>query len=99
MQAFDDLLKVGATAFPTLVKLAAAEDNRAFQRELHTKLSQQVSRLSGEFILDGKNAELVRLIGDPEALAAMGVTASAAAAGPYSWDAIGRRTLQLYTEL
>jgi glycosyltransferase involved in cell wall biosynthesis len=45
------------------------------------------------------HAELVRLIGDPEALAAMGAAASAAAAGPYSWDAIGRRTLQLYTEL
>jgi glycosyltransferase involved in cell wall biosynthesis len=45
------------------------------------------------------HAELARLIADPDALAAMGAAASAAAAGPYSWDAIGRRTLRLYTEL
>jgi hypothetical protein len=29
----------------------------------------------------------------------MGAAAASAAAGPYSWDAIGRRTLQLYGEL
>ncbi|MDX6661077.1 MAG: hypothetical protein QOJ55_1899, partial [Solirubrobacteraceae bacterium] len=45
------------------------------------------------------HAELARLIADPDALAAMGAAAAAAAAGPYSWDTIGRRTLQLYTEL
>jgi glycosyltransferase involved in cell wall biosynthesis len=45
------------------------------------------------------HAELVRLVADPVTLAAMGSAAAAAAAGPYSWDAIGRRTLQLYTEL
>jgi glycosyltransferase involved in cell wall biosynthesis len=45
------------------------------------------------------HGELARLLADPDALASMGVAAAAAAAGRYSWDAIGRRTLQLYTEL
>ena len=45
------------------------------------------------------HAALARLLADPDTLAAMGAAAAAAAAGPYSWDAIGRRTLQLYTEL
>jgi len=44
-------------------------------------------------------AELARLLADPDALAAMGSAAAVVAAGPYSWDAIGRRTLQLYAEL
>ena len=45
------------------------------------------------------HAELERLLADPAALASMGAAAAAAAAGPYAWDAIGRRTLQLYAEL
>jgi glycosyltransferase involved in cell wall biosynthesis len=45
------------------------------------------------------HAELARLLADPDALSSMGAAAAAAAAGPFSWDAIGRRTLQLYTEL
>jgi glycosyltransferase involved in cell wall biosynthesis len=43
--------------------------------------------------------ELVRLLGDAPARAALAAAARAAAAGPYSWDAIGRRTLELYEEL
>ena len=45
------------------------------------------------------HAERERLLADPAALASMGAAAAAAAAGPYAWDAIGRRTLQLYAEL
>ena len=45
------------------------------------------------------HAELVRLLADPDALASMAAAAASAAAGPYSWDAIGRRTLELYHEL
>jgi glycosyltransferase involved in cell wall biosynthesis len=45
------------------------------------------------------HGELARLLADPDALASMGAAAAAAAAGPYSWDAIARRTLQLYHEL
>jgi glycosyltransferase involved in cell wall biosynthesis len=42
---------------------------------------------------------LRELLTDPTALAAMGERARAAAAGPYSWDAIARRTLELYRSL
>jgi len=45
------------------------------------------------------NAELRRLLDDPERLRSMGAAAAAAAAGPYSWAAIGRRTLELYAAL
>ncbi|MDX6642988.1 MAG: hypothetical protein QOD76_950, partial [Solirubrobacteraceae bacterium] len=40
-----------------------------------------------------------RLLGDAPAREALAAAARAAAAGPYSWDAIGRRTLELYEEL
>ncbi len=40
-----------------------------------------------------------RLVDDPAARAALEERAAAAAAGPYSWDEIGRRTLDLYEEL
>jgi glycosyltransferase involved in cell wall biosynthesis len=43
--------------------------------------------------------ELVSLIADAPAREAMAAAALAAAEGPYSWDAIGRRTLELYREL
>jgi glycosyltransferase involved in cell wall biosynthesis len=39
------------------------------------------------------------LLADPAALAGMAERARAAAAGPYSWDAIARRTLELYCSL
>ena len=39
------------------------------------------------------------LLADPSALAAMAERARAAAAGPYSWEEIGRRTLALYEAL
>jgi glycosyltransferase involved in cell wall biosynthesis len=42
---------------------------------------------------------LAELLGDPAALARMGAAARAAAAGPYSWEAIGRSTLALYGTL
>ena len=42
---------------------------------------------------------LLELLGDPAALSAMAERARAAAAGPYSWDAIARRTLALYESL
>jgi glycosyltransferase involved in cell wall biosynthesis len=42
---------------------------------------------------------LRELLGDPGALATMAESARAAAAGPYSWEAIGRRTLALYEAL
>ncbi|HUB35545.1 MAG TPA: glycosyltransferase family 4 protein [Solirubrobacteraceae bacterium] len=44
-------------------------------------------------------AELVGLLGDPPALAAMAARARAAAAGPYAWEGIARRTLALYERL
>ena len=44
-------------------------------------------------------ASLAGLLADPEALATMGRAAAAAAGGPYSWDAIARRTLQVYEGL
>ena len=43
--------------------------------------------------------ELTRLLADPDALASMGAAAAAAARGPYSWDAIARRTLEIYDGL
>jgi glycosyltransferase involved in cell wall biosynthesis len=52
---------------------------------------------------DGDAAALHRalreLLGDRAALAAMADNAMAAAAGPYSWDGIARRTLALYESL
>ena len=42
---------------------------------------------------------LAELAGDPAARAALGARASAAAAGHFSWDRIGDRTLALYREL
>jgi glycosyltransferase involved in cell wall biosynthesis len=42
---------------------------------------------------------LRELLGDPGALAAMAERARAVAAGPYSWDAVAGRTLDLYTTL
>jgi len=44
-------------------------------------------------------AELRRLIGDEDARADLSRAALAAAAGPYSWDAVAGRTLDLYEEL
>jgi glycosyltransferase involved in cell wall biosynthesis len=43
--------------------------------------------------------ELVSLLADAPARAALAAAAVAAAEGPYSWDAIGRRTLELYGAL
>jgi glycosyltransferase involved in cell wall biosynthesis len=42
---------------------------------------------------------LTALLGDPAKLARMAEASRAAAAGPYSWDAIARRTLDLYASL
>jgi glycosyltransferase involved in cell wall biosynthesis len=44
-------------------------------------------------------AALRELLSDPAALSTMAERARAAAAGPYSWDAIARRTLDLYRSL
>jgi glycosyltransferase involved in cell wall biosynthesis len=44
-------------------------------------------------------ATLRELLADPDERAAMGRRAAAAAAGPYSWDEVGRQTLGLYREL
>jgi glycosyltransferase involved in cell wall biosynthesis len=44
-------------------------------------------------------AQLQALLGDPAARAALASGASAAAAGPYSWDEAARRTLALYERL
>jgi glycosyltransferase involved in cell wall biosynthesis len=44
-------------------------------------------------------AALEGLLGDPERRTRLGGAAARAAAGPYSWDAIGRRTVELYAEL
>ena len=44
-------------------------------------------------------ATLGELLSDPAMLATMAERARAAAAGPYSWDEIGRRTLGLYESL
>ena len=45
------------------------------------------------------HAAFVRLLADSSARARLAAAARAAAAGPYAWDAIARRTLSLYTEL
>jgi glycosyltransferase involved in cell wall biosynthesis len=45
------------------------------------------------------HAALRELLADPAALSTMAERADAAAAGPYSWDAIARRTLELYETL
>jgi glycosyltransferase involved in cell wall biosynthesis len=45
------------------------------------------------------HAALRELLSDPAALSVMAERAHAAAAGPYSWDAIARRTLGLYHSL
>jgi len=39
------------------------------------------------------------LLADPERRARLGAAAERAAEGPYSWDAVGRRTAELYSEL
>ena len=45
-------------------------------------------------------AEALRaLLGDPQRREALSAAAAAAAAGPYSWEEIGRRTLALYRSL
>jgi glycosyltransferase involved in cell wall biosynthesis len=41
---------------------------------------------------------LRELLADPDALSQLGQSARAAAAGPYSWDEVGRRTLALYEQ-
>lgn len=45
------------------------------------------------------HAALRELLSDPSVLSAMAERARAAAAGPYSWEAIARRTLALYGSL
>jgi glycosyltransferase involved in cell wall biosynthesis len=45
------------------------------------------------------HAALRELLADPSALAAMADRVHAAAAGPYSWEAIAQRTLELYRSL
>jgi glycosyltransferase involved in cell wall biosynthesis len=42
---------------------------------------------------------LTELLGDEERRTRMAAAARAAAAGPYSWDAIAQRTLALYSGL
>jgi glycosyltransferase involved in cell wall biosynthesis len=44
-------------------------------------------------------AELQRLVGDEGARGELSRAALAAASGPYSWDTVARRTLDLYEEL
>ena len=44
-------------------------------------------------------AALAELTGDPDARAGLESAARAAAAGPYSWDAVAAQTLDLYREL
>ncbi|MFI5028245.1 MAG: glycosyltransferase, partial [Solirubrobacterales bacterium] len=45
------------------------------------------------------SAVLAELLGDDLARAELAAAARAAAAGPYSWDAVAARTLSLYREL
>jgi glycosyltransferase involved in cell wall biosynthesis len=52
---------------------------------------------AGDSVALGK--ALRELLADPAALSAMAEHARAAAAGPYSWDAIAHRTLELYRSL
>ena len=42
---------------------------------------------------------LAELLADPEARAALASAAAAAATGPYSWEEIARRTLDVYRPL
>jgi glycosyltransferase involved in cell wall biosynthesis len=42
---------------------------------------------------------LDELVGDPQARARLGEAARAAAAGPYAWDSVARRTAELYESL
>jgi glycosyltransferase involved in cell wall biosynthesis len=44
-------------------------------------------------------AALNELLADPAERERLGAAAARASAGPYSWDAIGARTLALYQEL
>jgi glycosyltransferase involved in cell wall biosynthesis len=44
-------------------------------------------------------AALNELLGDPSAREELAAAAARAAAGPYSWDAVAKRTLGLYREL
>jgi glycosyltransferase involved in cell wall biosynthesis len=44
-------------------------------------------------------AALAELLGAPASRERMAAAAAAAAAGPYSWDAIGARTVALYERL
>ena len=48
---------------------------------------------------DALAAKLTELLADPRRLQRMAAAARAAADGPYSWDAIARRTLDLYSAL
>src|SRR3954447_13675896 len=48
---------------------------------------------------DALAAKLTALLADPAKLQRMAAASRAAADGPYSWDAIGRRTLDLYSAL
>ena len=48
---------------------------------------------------DALRSALRELLGDPGALAEMAACAGAAAAGPYSWEAVGRAHLELYGRL
>jgi glycosyltransferase involved in cell wall biosynthesis len=48
---------------------------------------------------DALAGALTALLADPERLARMAVAARAAAQGPYGWDEIARRTLELYAGL
>ncbi len=48
---------------------------------------------------DALRGELRRLLEDPIARARLAEGSRAAAAGPYAWDAIGRRTVALYSSL
>jgi glycosyltransferase involved in cell wall biosynthesis len=58
---------------------------------------------AGELVPPGDaaalHAALERLLGDPAARERLAAGARAAAAGPYAWDEIGRRTLALYESL
>jgi glycosyltransferase involved in cell wall biosynthesis len=48
---------------------------------------------------DALAAALSALLSDPERLSQLAAASRAAAAGPYSWDAIARQTLELYAGL
>ena len=48
---------------------------------------------------DALAAALNELLSDPQARAELGAAAATAAAGPYSWDSVAQRTLELYARL